>query len=299
VKPAYLPFVLRKVVRSMKDLLWTHLLTSGTMAMTLCVFGGFLLLQENLRGFLKGWGEQIQIVAYLRQTLSAAELKGLLSQLRAFPEVGSIRYLSQEKAWDEFKRSLGAQSGLLEGLEKEILPASLEITLRAEFRGREDLGGVAARLKGLEGISDVEYSEQWSERLRLLLLGVQWAKWICGGFLFVATLFIVSNTVKLAILARREEIEIMQLVGAQGGLIKAPFVLEGMIQGLAGALLALAILGVLFILIDIHLPPALGILLASEELRFLDLGSIMLVLVMGWALGACGSLFAVRRYFAT
>ena len=296
MKLAYIPFVLRRVARNMKDLLWTHVLTSGTMAMALLVFGGFLLVQQNLQGFLKSWGNQIQMFVYLEETLTSQQLKGLLAQVGALPEVDSIRYVSQEKAWDEFKRSLGAQSGLLEGLESDILPASLEITLKSEYRGREALRDVAERLRRAPGIAEVEYPAEWMERLNVLLLGVQWAKWILGGLLFVATLLIVGNTVKLAILARREEIEIMQLVGATGGLIKAPFILEGMIQGVFGALLSVVLLGLLFLFAGAQVPAALGTLVPADELRFLDIKSVALLLGMGWALGACGSLFAVRRF---
>ena len=272
------------------------MLTSGTMAMTLVVFGGFLLVQQNLQGFLKSWGNQIQMFAYLEETVTSQQLKGLLAKVRALPEVDSLRYVSQEKAWDEFRRSLGAQSGLLQGLEPDILPASLEITLKAEHRGRETLRDVAERLRRAPGIAEVEYPAEWMERLNVFLVGVQWTKWILGGLLFIATLLIVGNTVKLAILARREEIEIMQLVGATRGLIKAPFILEGMIQGVFGALLSVVFLGLLFLFAGAHLPAALGSLLPADELHFLDLKSVALLVTMGWALGACGSLFAVRRF---
>ena len=268
------------------------------MATALFVFGGFLLVEENLRFFTRGWGDQIQIVAYLRENLTATELQSLLAQIRAFPEVASIRYISQEKAWDEFKRSLGSQSSLLEGLQSNILPASLEIALKASSRDPETLKSLTARLNG-PGIREVEYAQEWSKRLQLLLLGIQWGKWVFGGLLFLATLFIIGNTVKLAILARREEIEIMQLVGAVNGVIKAPFILEGMIQGILGSLLSILALGLLFVLFAAQLPSALGALLPPDELRFLDRRSILLLMVMGWSLGACGSLLAVRRFFRT
>ncbi|MGH7844645.1 MAG: permease-like cell division protein FtsX [Candidatus Binatia bacterium] len=296
MKLAYIPFVLRRVTRNMKDVLWTHMLTSGTMAMALLIFGGFLLVQQNLQGLLKSWGNQIQMFAYLEETLTSQQLKGLLAQVRALPEVDSIRYVSQEKAWHEFRRSLGAQSGLLDGLESDIVPASLEIAVKSEHRGRETLRHVAERLRRTPGIAEVEYPAEWMERLNVLLLGVQWTKWILGGLLFIATLFIVGNTVKLAILARHEEIEIMQLVGATGGLIKAPFILEGMIQGVFGALLSVVLLGLLFLFAGAQLPATLGSLLPADELHFLDLKSVALLLGMGWTLGACGSLFAVRRF---
>ena len=112
----------------------------------------------------------------------------------------------------------------------------------------------------------------------------------------MATLLIVGNTVKLAILARREEIEIMQLVGAPAGLIKTPFVIEGMIQGLLGASLSLLFLWLLFLFLSSQLPFTLGVLTDRAQLRFLEPESLALLLFLGWAMGAVGSLLSLRRF---
>jgi cell division transport system permease protein len=296
VKLGWISFVFLRVLKSLRELLWTHVLTSGTMAMTLFIFGGFLLIQDNLHTLLKGWGSQIQIFAYLNQGLAAAELQKLTATVRSYPEVESVRFVSREQAWESFKKSMGSQSGLLEGLQAEILPPSLEIVLKVPYRERAPAGDVAKRLRGLAGISQVEYPEEWVEKLGVLVLGVQWAKWIFGGFLFAATLLIVGNTVKLAILARKDEIEIMQLVGAPEGLIQAPFVVEGMIQGIAGASLSLLLLWLLFLFLGTQLPNFLGIFAVRDQVHFLDVQGMGLMLSLGWLLGACGSLFSLRRF---
>ena len=296
MKLAQISFVFRRVLRSLRQLLWTHILTSGTMAMTLFILGGFLFLQENLHGLVKGWGSQIQIFAYLQNRLSPAETDLLVGRLGAYVEIESVRFVSQGEAWENFKKSLGTQSGVLEGLSADILPASLEIALKAGHRSHHSVAGVAQRLRGEKGISEVEYPEEWMERFSLLLLGVQWAKWVLGGFLLLATLMIVGNTVKLAILARREEIEIMQLVGAPPALIKTPFVIEGMIQGLLGAALSLLFLWLLFLFLSSQPPFTLGILTDQTQLRFLDLESLSLLLFLGWVMGAVGSLLSLRRF---
>ena len=293
---SWISFVFRRVLKSFRELLWTHILTSGTMAMTLFIFGGFLLIQQNLHGLLKGWGSQIQIFAYLENRLTAAEVEPLVNRLRGYPEVESVRFVSQGEAWENFKKSLGSQSGVLEGLSADILPASLEIALKAAYRNHDSLAGVAQRLRTEKDISEVEYPEEWMARFSLLVLGIQWAKWILGGFLFMATLLIVGNTVKLAILARREEIEIMQLVGAPAGLIKTPFVIEGMIQGLLGASLSLLFLWLLFLFLSSQLPFTLGVLTDRAQLRFLEPESLALLLFLGWAMGAVGSLLSLRRF---
>ncbi len=289
-------FIIQRVLRSLRELIWTHVLTAGTMAMTLFVFGGFLLLQENLSGLLKGWSSQLQIFAYLEEGLGDSELESVQRKVRSHPEVKDVRYVSKDRAWESFKSDLGAQSGVLEGLDREILPSSLEIAVKKSFRQRASVANLAGRLKEVKGIREVEYPEVWMEKLSLLLLGVQWTKWIFGGFLFMASLLIVGSTVKLAIMARRDEIEIMQLVGATNRMIKAPFVIEGMIQGLLGASVSLLLLWLLFLFLSVRIPPSLGILIPGDQLRFLDFWQSSFLLLLGWLLGAVGSFFSLRRF---
>ncbi len=289
-------FVIQRVLRSLRELIWTHVLTAGTMAMTLFVFGGFLLLQENLSGLLKGWSSQLQIFAYLEEGLGDSEIESVQKQVRSYPEVEGVRYVSKDKAWESFKNDLGAQSGVLEGLDRKILPSSLEIAVKKSYRQRASVADLAGRLKEVKGIREVEYPEVWMEKLSLLLLGVQWTKWIFGGFLFMASLLIVGSTVKLAIMARRDEIEIMQLVGATNRMIKAPFVIEGMIQGLLGASFSLLLLWLLFLFLSVRIPPSLGILIPGDQLRFLDFWQSSFLLLLGWLLGAVGSFFSLRRF---
>jgi len=289
-------FVFRRVFKSLKELFWTHILTSGTMAMTLFIFGGFLLIQENLHGLLRGWGSQVQVFVYLEKELAPEELDQLLKQVRSYPDVERVRYVSKTEAWEKFKQTLGAQAGVLEGLKADILPASLEIALKGPHRTRAAAEALAQRLRGLRGVGEVEYPEEWVEKLGLLVLGIQWAKWVLGGFLFVATLLIVGSTVRLAFLARRDEIEIMQLVGAPAGLIKAPFVIEGMIQGVAGDSVALFGLWLFFLFLHDRIPASFGVFAPGGGLHFLDLqGSVVLVL-LGWAMGTGGSLFSLRQF---
>ncbi len=294
---AYVSFVFRRVFANLKELVWTHVLTAGIMAMTLVIFGGFLIIQENLHGLLKGWGSQIEIFAYLKDRPNPTQVKTLLEQIRSFPEVGSARFVSKVEAWESFKKSLGTQSDILEGLQDDILPSSIEITLKRSSRDRASSGVVVKRLRVMGAVSDVDYPEEWADKLSLLLLGVQWAKWLFGGFLFVTTLLIVGSTVRLAILARKEEIEIMQLVGASRGLIQAPFLVEGMIQGLAGAALSILCLWALFVFVRAQFPASFEVFAARDQLRFLDPGGVFLLLFLGWAMGAGGSQISLRRFF--
>jgi len=292
-------FVLRRVRNNLCRLFWNHVLTSGTMAMTLFVFGAFILVQINLEHLLKGWGDQIQITLYLNQSSDPAEVQKLISRVEAFPEVEKVRHVTQEQAWRDFQIALGTQSGLLEGLPRDVLPASMEISLKPDRREAPVVEQVADRLKNEKQIVSVEYPQEWVERLGLVVLAVGWAKWIFGGVLFMATFFIVSSTAKLAVLARRDEVEIMQLVGASEELIQAPFVLEGMVLGVMGGALSVGALWSIYMLLQREMSVLGHFFSPLGQLSFLDLKSVALIIVMGCLLGAAGSVFSLRRFVRT
>ena len=296
MRSAHFLFVVGRVARSLRELLWTHLLTAGIMAATLSVFGGFLIIQGNVGRLVKGWSDEVQVFAYLKDGVDAAAAQTMRARVAAYPEVKAANHVSRERAWDEFKKTLGSQSGILEGLNPDVLPASLDIELRSAYRSRDAVLRVVQRLASLDGVQEVEYPESWLEKIRLLLIGIEWLKWVLGGFLFLVAFLIVGSTIKLAIMARQDEIEIMQLVGAADGLIKAPFIIEGMIQGLAGAGLALASLQVSFSLLSAQLLAPFGALVAGEQLVFLDTRQCVLLVLMGWLLGTGGSLLSVKRF---
>lgn len=296
---SHLGFVARRVRQSLWELLWSHVLTSGTMATSLFVFGVFILVQENLQHMLNGWGDQIQINTYLDNEVGTDQVQAIMDRIRALPEVEEARHISKEQAWSDFQTALGAQSAVLEGLPRDVLPASFEITVKPAYRDAPQVEDLAGRLGKIDGIAAVEYPQQWVDRLSLFVLAVHWAKWALGGILFIATFFIVGSTVRLALLARKEEIEIMQFVGASEELIQAPFVVEGMLQGTIGAVVSLLCLWLFYSFLQQYLIAELALFGPKMQLRFLDPTSITMILVIGWLLGGAGSLFSLRRFLRT
>jgi septal ring factor EnvC (AmiA/AmiB activator)/cell division protein FtsX len=289
-----LTFVARRTSGNLRALFWTHLLTSGTMAMTLFVVGSFMLLQINLQSLLKVWGERIQLNAYLDDAVDAAAAESLLKRVRAFPEVASVRHITEDAAWNDFRAALGAQASILEGLPPDVLPASFEISMKPAFRGPATVEQLADRLKQEKGIALIEYPRDWIHRLHLLVRATEWIKWIVAAILSIITIFIVGSTVKLAILARRDEIEIMQFVGSSRTMIQAPFVIEGMVQGILGAVAAVAALWGVFELARGHLAFGEAFWGESNPWQFLGIEAMGLILLLGWLLGTAGSLFSLR-----
>ena len=296
---SHIGFVARRVRQSLWELLWNHVLTSGTMATSLFVFGVFLLVQENIQHMLKGWGDDIQINTYLDKDVGTDQVQGIMESIRALPEVDQARHISREQAWNDFRIALGSQSAVLEGLPRDVLPASFEITVKPAYRDPPQVAELASRLDKIAGIVSVEYPQQWVDRLNLFVLAVQWTKWALSGILFTATFFIVGSTVRLALLARKEEIEIMQFVGASEELIQAPFVVEGMLQGCIGAALSVLCLWLFYLFLHEYFVPELALLGPGMQIRFLDPASITMIVILGWLLGGLGSLFSLRRSLRT
>jgi cell division transport system permease protein len=269
------------------------------MAMTLFVFGAVMLLEINLQVLLKGWGDQIHLNAYLQRGLGDGEAEALLSRVRALPEVSRVRYISQDQAWRDFSAALGAQSGVLEGLPSDVLPSSLEIAVKPAFRDAPLVERLAARLNQEKEITLVEYPRDWIDSLSLLVLAVGWLKWIFAGVMFVITFFIVSSAVKLAILSRADEIEIMQLVGSSRTMIQAPFIVEGMAQGLvAGGLAVLALWGG-FEGARTQFTYSSTLWGTPKQWQFLAVDGMATIVLLGWALGSAASFFSLRRFIRT
>lgn len=277
--------------------LWTNCaavaLTSLTIALTLSVFGSFLLLQINLQKLARGWSD-VQLTAYLAPSVGVADLAALKSRLQSFAEIERLHHTSQEQAWRDFQAALGAQSALLDGLPGDVLPASLELTLRPEFRDALGMEQLAARLKEQQEITQVDYPQRWAERLGLLLSALRWLKWLVAGVLVLASFFIVSNMIRLALLVRRDEIQLLQWLGASEALIQTPLALEGVVQGLLGGGAGLAILWGVYSLLRGDPAGLAELLPALLQIEFLDGMSITLILAIGVLLGASASLFASR-----
>ena len=265
------------------------------MAIALFVFGVFMLVEENLQNLLTGWSEQIQINVYLDKGLGDRDVALLRDKILNFSAVARVRHISRDQAWKDFRAALGLNSNLLEGLPEDVLPASFEIFVKPAYRDSSAVEALVHLLRKEKGLTNVEYPEAWVDRLSLVVLALQWIKWILGGVIFVGMFFIVRSTVRLAILAQKDEIEVMQLIGASEELIQAPFLFEGILQGLVGATLSLLGLWFLVALLHTEIPP-IGVFGSLGPFKFIGWRSIGLMVAIGALLGAFCSVFSLRRF---
>jgi cell division transport system permease protein len=289
-----LVYFLRKALGNIRANPFLSLVTLSTIAISMLILGLFSLIYLNVQQSLHQMGGELQITAYLQETISSEQAKVLRSKVADWPEVEGIIYISKEQALARFRSQLREYAGILEGLKKNPLPASLELTLMAQYGRSGNIKELSTRLGRLPGVAEVQYGRKWMAKLRVFVEVMKLVGITVGGLLLIATIFVISNTIKLTFYSRREELEIMRLVGATDFFIKAPFLIEGLLHGLGGALLAAGGLSllILFLFSNLDLPLRLAVMAGSLPTGQLIAG----FLGLGLLLGVLGSMVSLRRF---
>jgi cell division transport system permease protein len=273
-----------------------NLITVGTICLAFLILSLFLLIYVNLERVTETWSERVQVTVYFDRELSSGEVASFSAKIRAVGGVSGIDYISRDEAMRRFAERLKGQEKLLQDVSPETLPSSLEIRLKRHMRESQAIGGFVSRLKAVPGIGEVQYGEEWVERFSDFMAVVRFAGLLLGGFLVLAVVFIVANTIKLTIYSRKDELELMGLVGATRLFIKVPFLIEGILQGVAGAALALLFLLAAYALFLHNADFLLSFSQAAAGLVFLPPSHCALLLGGGALLGFLGSLTSLKRF---
>lgn len=274
----------------------TTLVAVASTAFTLACFGVFLLLYLNLRGVVSSLQEDIKVVVYLHDGLSAQGLSDLQQRLKSEREVAALSYVSKERALADFREQFPSEYHLLQGLGENPLPASFVVTLSPRFRSSETIKQWAKRLSSMSGVAQVQYSRDWIENLGAVIGFIELGAVAVGGILSAASVTIIASTIRLTLYARREEIEILGLVGATRAFIRIPYLLEGAVLGAVGSLLSLAILRGGFDLFKLQLGPTGRFLGVESWLNFFPGHVSLWIIVAGLALGFTGSLVSLIQF---
>ncbi|MBU2497512.1 MAG: permease-like cell division protein FtsX [Proteobacteria bacterium] len=272
-----------------------HAISMGTITISMVLFGAFVLFFVNVSNLVMEWGHSSSMSVYLKDGIKQDAKQRIESALINLPGAEFKGFISKEQALSDLMETLGPQSGILTGLTRNPLPSSFEIAFRDVQRLQLDPKKIKEELEKLEGVDEVQYSEQWLERFEAVIYVIKLVGLIVGSLLSVAVLFIITNTIKLAIYSRRDEIEIYKLVGATDWFVKAPFLIEGALQGIIGAVLALLILFGMYWLFSLKTIRVSG--LPLMDIVFLPNGHIMFILCLGLVLGLMGSFVALGRFF--
>lgn len=260
--------------------------------LSLAALGGFWLVSSNLDRAVAQWRDRVRIVVYLKREPPAADVAALLERVRAMPGVAGAVFIGKADALRGLRQVLGKDAGVVDQLPANPLPASLEVTPAATAATPDGARDLLSRLAALPEADEVAGSGDWVEQLShwqhlLTTIGLG-----LGAVLSIAAILTVTTATTLILHARRHETEIMRLVGASEVTIRLPLLLQGMMQGLAGAVLALAALVVAHSVMAPRVEPLVKLTLGLSQLVFFTPVGIAALLGAGTLLGGLGGWLA-------
>jgi cell division transport system permease protein len=273
----------------------SSILSVLTIAVALFMLGLFLLVSANLERLVAEWGRSAEFSVYLRDEATSSERGAIEGVLKAEPSVTGVEFVSKDAALARFRRDVPDLAPATEGAPDNPFPASFEVRLSSTRVDAAALERLATRAARMQGVADVRYDRRWLDRLVSLASFVRWSGLALSAVLILAAALTVTNVVRLALYARRDEVEIMELVGAPMAFIRGPFVFEGILQGGLGASVAVLALWLGVGLARPRLAAAAGGLVDASAIEFLSAETALLVLVGGMVVGCIGGLVAARR----
>ncbi|MFW6369404.1 MAG: cell division protein FtsX [Myxococcota bacterium] len=281
----------------MRQAVFVNVVAVLTIAIALFVVALFAGVTGQIRGLLDEWSADVVVAVYLEKEIEADLLGALREVVEARAGEGAtIEEVTEEMALERLRSSLGEDADILEGLENNPLPASIEVRGGVAQQGPAALEGFAAHIEEMPGVAEVDYGRDWVGRLEGLLSLFAMAGMVLGGLILLAAMVTVSNTIKLAVFARKDEIEIMKLCGATDSFVRAPFLIEGLLQGLLGAVVAALGSGIVWL----TLVPRLEHLLAQSFAVHLEMSlpafAVVWLLLGGALLGLAGSALSLGRF---
>lgn len=294
MKITFFRYFVRQAMRNMVENRLVHLIGLGTMVIAFLMFDAFILIFVNLNSWTQEQGRSLTMSIYFKGEPERAVIENIKKELLQYP-VSITDFISKDDALKSLRKQLGEKAGLLDGLGENPLPASLEIVLSRDVSGDSLPYELKTRLERIHGIDEVQYSQEWVERFQAIMGAVKIIGLVFGGLLFLAALFIITNTVKLTIYSRKDEIEILKLVGATNRFVKTPFLIEGSIQGFLGGSVALIVLFLVYVAIITKVDLSIGF--ASLDIIFLSPQFILLLLLMSSIIGFIGSTVSLGRFF--
>jgi len=263
-----------------------------TVAVSLFLFGGVMLLSRMVDHGTSRWKEGVELEVFFVPTATQQQIEAVQAELESSPNVKTFEFISKDEAYELFKQIFADEPELIQNATPEKLPASFRVVPEDP----EFTSVIAAQFQGRPGVDEVLTAQ---EQVKRMLRAISWIRRLffsISGILLASSLFLIVNTIRLATFARRREIQIMKLVGATNWFIRIPFMLEGLIQGATGAGLAFGAVYVLQRILADLVHRSEGIFSSFFITTGDAIGIGLLVLAIGGAVGTIGSLIGLRRF---
>ena len=287
---------LRTTISNIRANKQTFLISVMTIAISIGILGLFLIVFFNLNGLLTNWNQQVQLVIYLGDDISRSQKSDLEDLFKLNSKVQSTEEVSKEKAWQEFKLKQMDRAGVDLDLGFNPLPASFRIRFTVSDNRSLHIREFAEQIRGEPGVESVEFGEKWIGRFekfmlicRVFLLGV-------GILLSLGLILIISNTIRLSIYSRQDEIELMLLIGATPRFVKIPFLLEGMLQGLSGSLISLGLMGAIYIYMKNEFQPSIESIARGMEFQFISQPFLLILVGLSVLIGFIASYISTYQF---
>ena len=289
-------YLVREALTSLRANRTSTVIGVLTTGFTITSFGIFLLLYLNVQKVVGTLQDHIQMVVYLNDDFTAADQTQIERWLKQEPSVEDLSFVSQKQALEDFHEQFPGEAFLLDGIGENPLPASFVATISPDSNSATLASNLAAQVQELPGVERVRYSREWVERLTLFVSYLELGAVIIGVILCLASITIISNTVRLSFYIRREEIEILRLIGATGTFIAIPYVIEGAILGMVGGGLSVGMLRGMFEVFRQKIE-GLGLIGGFPSvLEFFPVQTSLTLVIAGMVLGCTASILSVYSW---
>ncbi len=273
-----------------------NLLSLVTISISVFVLGIFLIIGSNIDNVIEDWTENIRVNIFLSDSISPDALHQIEQALKNGPEAESVTYISKDEAMKRFLGLFSKLEDIAQELDSNPLPASFELTLKPEYSAKEKVAALAGKLSALEGIEEVQYDSMWIERLGALSRILAVSGYLIVIILGAASVFTISNVIRLTVYSRSDEISIMRLVGATNGFIRGPFIVEGGLQGGLGALAGIAALYASYRFFISYVTNNTGFIFQFISISFIEIPTCIYLVLLGTSAGILASTLAVRKF---
>jgi len=286
-----LSYATRTALSSLYKDKWINLLSSITVGASLVVSAVAILLVYNFDIFTRALPEKFTMIVYLKDKMEQQDIRKLEETLKSRNYVVGTKFISAEQALKDLKRSLGSVTNVFEGLEENPLSSAVELKLKPEMVSTESVKQISDEIRTLPGVEDVSYEEKIAETVHLIKTSVENLSVFILGVIVFIVLFVISSTVKILFYRRKKEIEIIELLGATGGFIRRPFLIEGGVLGALGGIFAVfGAMAFYYLTTEVFsaFMPILSKMVMPEEI-------MVFIPVAGLLMGLAGSLISVGR----
>jgi len=283
--------------RAFKDFLgnrFLHAVTIITIALSILIVSTFAIFFINVNDVMDSWKEGIRIMVYLEDGVHDVQLPEIKSKILQIEEIAEARYISRSEALSNIKKEMKRQASLFENLKYNPLPDIFEIRMKPSTQTWEKVESMAAAIEKIPHVEGVEYGQRWLGKMTGIFNLFKVSGIIMCSIFFMASVFIVANTIRLLFYSRREEFEIMRLVGATDSFIKTPFYIEGAIQGFVGGSLGILILFISFMLVmsSVEKEMVSGFI----KIRFLPFSLSAVIILLSMSAGLVGCYLSFKQF---